>query len=880
MRSRPHPIVWSGGRVAAELAQAITAVTSQPATNQQNAALILPGLWDADQVLQQLREETTVLHIDGDVGADPGVCPIVVALLAEGVVADPPPPEKVDDHLRQWAVQAAQSQGHAPLVVLESLSGLDSSGEQTLLALIREDIIRVVALLPAEADMPRFLRRLKGAGELLTLAPTALTGPTLMDALRQRLEGPISAAATQRISALSGGHPVLAERVVAAAQSSGVLHQVGSMWMWAADETPAHQHLAQHSADLLSGLDPLEQELLMVLTAAGSLPEQWAAHHVGNDVVLSLRRQGILAPDLVEQQGYLDLKLLPEAIAYALRIPLGETELTRLWYKVGQQIPLTSAGPASQAALAWWASLAGQRLDPGAAEHASALCIARGWYHQVEDIVGACWETTPLLHALWARAELALGHVDQAVEQLLHLIATLSGDSPAGADHHEAQRQGIILARRLQIFHPETAAPVLQRLQSLGEAGRAHDLERALSLPLHEDSDVWVRELAQVRLCGSWDEAICAQLWLGTRLGLRKHPQLGRLLLASLVDDLTREGSHPDVVDAATAVLLLISMAHDWKTDLMRVELHTWSRHPVTSPMLAGVADLVACIVSMQQNRMVTAHSHAASALRSFAAADTYGLQALASSMTAATASYVSPELAAEAHHTHRALVLPRAAPGLPWVRLLTQGFALIGSGPPRQEVAASLAQLGAEAGEAEEWTQEQQLLLLAMLGGDHAAAKQVLSAPWSEHPGRAGMIRLLAQNFFEATDREALRAAQMLITANASFVGLSIIAARWARRAQMERSVRVETVRTVLTLRHQAAEYSELLESFEGLELDARERSIVEGLLRGRATRTIAQSLSLSPRTVEAVISGLLHRFGCENRVELISLDLLAPQA
>lgn len=876
MRSRPRPIIWSGGHVAAELAQAVTAVTGPSATSQQNAALILPGLWDADHVLQQLRDETTVLHVDGAVSADPGVCPIVVALLAEGVVADPPPTEKVGDHLRQWALQAAQSQGHAPLVVLESLEGLDASGEQTLLELIREDVLRLVALLPAEAQMPRFLRRLQRAGELLTLAPTTLTGSTLADALRQRLDGPLSAAATQRISALSGGNPVLAERVVVAAQSSRVLHQVGSMWMWTADETPAHQVLAQHSADLLSGLGPLEQELLMVLAAAGSLPEQWAAEYVGSDVVLSLRRQGILAPDLVQQQGYLDLKLLPEAIAYALRVTLGETELTRLWYKVGQHIPLTSAGPASQAALAWWASLAGRQMSPEAAEHASTLCIARGWYHHVEDIVGACRETTPLLRALLARAELALGHVEKAVDQLHHLIASLSDASTAGADQHEAQRQGIILARRLQIFHPETAAPILQRLQGLGEAGQAHDLERALSLPLHEDSDVWVRELAQVRLCGSWEEAICAQLWLGTRLGLRKHPQLGRLLLASLVDDLTREGSHPDVIDAATAVLLLISMAHDWQTDLMRVELQTWSRHPVTSPMLAGVADLVACIVSMQHNRMVTAHSHAASALRSFATADTYGLQALASSVTAATASYVNPELAAEAHHTHRTLVLPKAAPGLPWLRLLTQGFALIGSGAPRHEVAASLAELGSQAREAEEWTQEQQLLLLSMLGGSQEAARQALAAPWAENPGRAGMIRLLAQNFFEATDREALQAAQMLISADASFFGLSIIAARWARRAQMERSIRVETVRTVLTLRQQAPEYSELLESFEGLELDARERSIVEGLLRGQATRTIAQSLSLSPRTVEAVISGLLHRFGCENRMELISMDLL----
>lgn len=82
--------------------------------------------------------------------------------------------------------------------------------------------------------------------------------------------------------------------------------------------------------------------------------------------------------------------------------------------------------------------------------------------------------------------------------------------------------------------------------------------------------------------------------------------------------------------------------------------------------------------------------------------------------------------------------------------------------------------------------------------------------------------------------------------------------------------------MRTVLTLRQQATERSELLEGFEDLELDDRERAVVAGLLQGRSTQAVARRLNLSPRTVEATISALLQRFGCENRVELISLDLL----
>lgn len=140
-------------------------------------------------------------------------------------------------------------------------------------------------------------------------------------------------------------------------------------------------------------------------------------------------------------------------------------------------------------------------------------------------------------------------------------------------------------------------------------------------------------------------------------------------------------------------------------------------------------------------------------------------------------------------------------------------------------------------------------------------------------------MSTLLAQSLLNDSDRAALDAAQRLITSGARFFGITIIAARWSRRAHMRRSVRVETVRTVLTLRHQAPERSEMLENFEDLTLTDRERAIVEGLLRGRSTRAIAQSLSLSPRTVESAISGLLQRFGCENRMELISMDVLHPE-
>lgn len=875
MKIRPRPVACSGQRPAAELAQAVLNVTAE-----QSAALILPGLWGAEEILDALHRETAVLHVDGGVSDSTSSCPLIVALLSADIVSEAPPGEEVESHLQRWAEGAHQVAAPTPLVLLEEPEVLDRSGTETLRKLNRAGALRLVALLRTAADMPEFLRDMEAAGEITSLTPALLTQSLTDAALREQLGGPISAATLQRISALSGGHPVLTQRVLQAAQASEVLGQVGRTWMWAADEAPLHKQLAHGAAAMLSRLNAAEQNLVILLGAAGGLPDRWAAEHFGEEVVLSLRRQAILGSDPVHREGYLDLKLVPEAMAYAVRAALGHTEITRLWYQLGRHIPATSGGPGSEAALAWWAACAGERLSVRQAERASTLCIARSWYRSVGDIVDAAEDVTPLMRAFLARAQLALGHVGEATIQLLHLRDDIASTPGAAVKHAEAQRQAIIVARRLQVFHPETAEPVLSGLQALGTAGHAHHLERALSLSLEEDYDTWVRELAQVRLRGPWEEAIGAQLWLGTKLGLRKHPYLGRLLLASLLDDLAREGGHPDVEDAATAVLLLISLSHDWHTDLLRVDLRAWGQRPVTSPMLAGVADLVASMVAMQEDRMVTAHSHAASALSSFGVGDSYGLQAFASSLVAATASYVNDQLAVDAHRQHRTQIGPSAAPGLSALRLLSQGFAHIGSGPPTPAVAEKLVELAGQAKQEGEWTQEQQLLLLAMLGRSEAAARQVLAAPWRNRSGRTHMITLLAQTLVEDNDRAALKTAQLLISSGARFFGLAIIAGRWPRRAQMPRSMRVEMVRTVLTLRQQAPERSELLENFDDLRLTVRERAVVEGLLRGRSTRAIAQSLSLSPRTVESAISGLLQRFGCENRMELISMDLLPPES
>ncbi|TLQ01536.1 response regulator transcription factor [Nesterenkonia salmonea] len=101
-------------------------------------------------------------------------------------------------------------------------------------------------------------------------------------------------------------------------------------------------------------------------------------------------------------------------------------------------------------------------------------------------------------------------------------------------------------------------------------------------------------------------------------------------------------------------------------------------------------------------------------------------------------------------------------------------------------------------------------------------------------------------------------------------------MAALWARRDQLDNVIRARVAKIVLSLRQELTEPSWLINTFDDLTLCSRERSVLEALHRGDTTRAIARMLSVSPRTVESTVSGLLKRFGCANRVELIGLDLL----
>lgn len=855
----------------------------------QSWILVLPGLWGADEILREVASSGAVLHLDGALsdGSPGGV--VRAGLSTDGLrdggtghgadcAAD------AESLLREWGhvQRGSTAAGSLPVVLLESPELVDETSSAMLHDMIVAGELRMVTAVSMEESIPEFLASLRRAGRAQVLTQRPMTARDLDGALRRRLGAPVSATVLHRMTALCGAHTVLADRVLTAAQACGVLHRDEGPWIWRADEVGFHDALGGLSTEVLGGVGSHERELLMLTAFLGRVPGQWAADHYGDAVVHALREQRILSVDTGSPRGFLDLRPTAEALHVIVVSSMRRVDEMRLWYAVGRTIPAEAAGAASQARLIWWRARVEGVMAGDDAEFAVQTGMALTWYRFVCEVVETTAPSRPDLWVYAARAYYALGETVTA----LRILQTHLSASPTAPDagargtlrtDWRALRSAVLLAERIAIFHPELASPVAKALREQAPETLTPHLDGLLHR--HEDLRLGTAEqaLRQVRTDADCQEGAMAQLWLGAHLGLRRYPDLGRLVLSLLLDDLRREGGQPDVEESAMALLLQITAIHGWRTDVLRVNVQAWNGRRIRGPALAAVTDLISATVAMRQDRMASAFQYASSAARTFERADPFGLLPLAMAVAAATASYVNQGLSLMTHRVYWERFGSAAVrQGQPSMRLTAEGMATVGSALSPEVVIARLMKLATEALTQGEWAQQQQLLLLAMLGRSVEAAQAVLAAPWHREPGRSRMIGLLAQAMTSESPEEALNVAELLIDSDASFFGLTIIASRWGQLPQLARETRARVIRAVLAARRRAGEPSWLLDTFSDLALDQREVRILRALHAGHTTRSIAAQLHISPRTVEATISVMLRRFSCANRVELLSLDLL----
>lgn len=872
MSLRSRSLESAGLEPAAELVEHILSIEDS-----QNVALILPGLWCFDEVVDQLGQSAPTLTIDTTHGRVSGICALEAALDAADNSSGNAESESLSERLEEWSREALLRSGRVPWVIAEFAHLMHDETATLLREFAGLGWLRV--LLPmryAEETSPLF-DALRETGSLTDISPTRLREASMGRALQVWFGPRVSLNSQRRIFALSGGHVGLAKRVAEVAVQEGVIQRRNDVWVWEPDETPLHDALEEESVQLVSGLEEAERTVLQLTAVAGRIPEQWATEEFSDEVVLSLRRQGILGPDYKARLGSVDLRVEPEVLREAVRRAVRDVGAMSLWFAYGKRIPRITGSSLSEAALVCWAARSGEPMSTHHTEWAARVCLEHGWYEQIGVLYQSLSRKTAAMRVLFARAECARGNILKASEELHNVLD--QAESPYDEVlTDKTQREAVTLAQRMSLFHPETAEPILTRLHLLGVGESAMSLDHVVQTTQVDEPEAWVSALLDARLRGTWDEAVAAQLWVGVKLGLRRHPELGRLVLSSLLDDLVREGGQPDVEEAVVASLLMIMLAQGWRTDMVRVHFQAWNGRTVRDSALPGVTNVVASVVAMQQDKMHSAYMHATAAIRAFDISDPFGLAPFSASLAMAAASYMDGETAAQARRDFESRVGTGAVErGFPHLRLTAQGMALIGVGRPTADVAESLLALADQAREESEWLQEQQLLLLSALGMSAGAAGRILEAPWRDQPGRPSMIHMLAEALATSDDQLAVETAEVFIAARSQHFGLTILAALWFRRDSLEDEVRAHVAKTVLALREQLEEPSWLLSTFSDLSLSSRDRVVLEALHRGDSTRIIARTLSVSPRTVESTVSSLLKRFGCANRVELIALDLLA---
>lgn len=811
--------------------------------------LHLPGHWGVEELLVAMRKSSVLAIIDGLGGHQPR--PIETAAMAAGQRGWDGPVVVL------WPGQLEDD-------VVEDLVSLCSSGRRRLLVVVR-----------SAQDVPARLRELERTGHLREVIPGTISARELGVQIRRHLGGPVSLRVVRRLYHLSAGQPALAERLLAMAQSCGTLREYEGFWEWDTDEDELHRSLSGGGDTLLLGLDVEERELLTLVAVAGRIPEQHAVSHYGDEPLASLMAQGILGFETSAVRGWSDLRVTAEAVRVMILGEMRWPDILRWWHSQGRSIDMSQGGESSATALSWWRARAQQTPDQSEAAKLARRGLAASWYRMVQVLVDLYARPSAELMVLAARADNALGAVDSA----LHRLASL----PEDADRAEI-RAAVLVAERIRLFHPEKARPVIKALR--GRAG-GDSLTSTFDevLMLSEDvgrTDELLAALQRLRASEDCEEALLSQLWAGALLGLRRQSDLGREVLSSLIDVLRREGGFPDLEESAVAMLLLISATSGWRVDMLRVETDIWNERRLRSPALAGVGDLLAAFPATQDDRAHVACRSACSAARIHAAGDTYGLfrfsrdlaAAAASLMTQAPRELLEDPVLQDSVLREPALRESEVPDGIPWLRLAGEGLRLSAAGLREDDLRRRLEGLAEQAAAEGETAQEQLLLFMVLLRRSSRAARQVQRAHWRDDPGRPRLIRLFA----EAQDTDdpvaAVDAAERLIGSHARLLGLAVLAKLWDRREELSSGLRIRLINLVLDSQR-PGEASTLFRDQFALTLSGREAPVLAGLRAGRTTAQIARDLHVSARTVEATISGMLQRFGCSNRMELLSLRL-----
>lgn len=826
--------------------------------------IALPGNWGARALRERLAESAAALLIQGTADKPgPGLC-LRLALECSGIEA---PSDDPTPALAAWASASADR----PLVIVEAPAAVDDLTLRAVADLAAHDRAFVVVLTSVLSDVPAPLKSLVLTGRLGARQVAALEPAEMLEHLTHVLGTVPSAALIFTAAAATGGHRALVPLFLRAAQASGILYRTQRMWHWKEDWTALRAALVDEQTNILGTLSQQTLDDLVVLALTGSLSQPDVIEMIGLARLARLRDQQLLRIEIDPSTAGRTVSIRPQLLEVLLSERITTGEAIRLWHTAGRHLTSSPNGSAMTAGAASWELRTGAGLGTARTEEAATAALRAGRFATAAELLDAlpsaqCTERTMLLRA---RAHAGVGDVRMPLDLLAQLAHT---------DDPELCREAVILALRLCLFHREAATDLVAELSQ-----RWHQLAPQAAIR-SESMSVLAGYVTGVHAAADFDpeheplryadaaESYICRLWEGTELAFRLWPQRGTQILMSLFDEVSVDPKGSEFIEPTVVVLVLLHAQFGWRPEVDFPRFWVQPRDLSRISSLAASQDLVHAIRDMEADRMDTCHERALEAARRTEVKDPYGLRPLSLALAAGAASYVNPDLAAQT----RALATAEDSECLPFFTFIRRGLLAIGQSPSTQEASAVMASLAQEARAAGQRGQAIEMELFAILGGNIDVARTVATSSSLTTGGRDRTARLMARGLTADDPSLTLEVVRLFQDEGSEYMSSTLLAALWQRLPDLG-PWRRETIRLALRARQVQTEPSWLLDTFAAdLELSPRETRVLEDLRDGLSASTIGTNLGLSVRSVEGIISRLLKRFSCTNRIELLSLGLV----
>jgi DNA-binding CsgD family transcriptional regulator len=707
-----------------------------------------------------------------------------------------------------------------------------------------------------------------------------------------------------RVHTLTGGHPHLLDHLVRAAHRSGLLENRIGGWTLTWDEGVLRRELLREMPSLRPVLDDEARTALTWVCMARTLSTEQVSATLSSRTVRGLERAGLLTRHVARDPQRTLLRLGPDLLGWVAEASMAPVELAAAWYDFAQRQGDRIEDPATLCGIEAWRCLVEGEIETDRGIALATRALVTGdllWADRLLTAVSATEARhrgeIAVLRARMAFYEGRAGDALGGLASSLHEVFTGHGSAGPG-------QMGALLTLHIGLFHRRRAFELLASAADAadehaasarpGESADREVIAHALRTARREGLTllpdvvelVLERRYEQARaltasraLDVDLAEESVARLWVGVSLGMSEAQEIGRQELSSLLDDLQREGGLPSIAETVFAQLQLLTMVVGWRSDQLHVRNRGGGEGNLRQPGLAAIQHLVLATLAMQDDDWYGAHRYSVLAAEVTRSHDPFAVHGTALALVTATASYLpEPIDLPRLGDPHEAL--RRRDPGEEFVhlRLVAEGMALVGSGPPTQEVSQRITEIAMRAHEIGEHGQEQTLMLLAVMGGSPTAIQLASAAHGSFSSGRGGIVGLVAHTLelgeSDEDERQALDTVEKLLGTGGRYLAYTVLTNRWQRA---EASAAGPSRRLIdLVLRAHAADShgSWILSTFAPeLTLNAREQTVVDGLRDGLTTATIAGRLHLSPRTIEGIISRLLRRFRCANRLELVRL-------